>query len=222
MSDMAANDNLDRYSRTFVSAESIDLDLDEQESTAPLADAAHGTAFQANEAPAAGAGADSSSYINKGDAYGQPVYQDPGDEIFQSTNHRRRGYGPPDDDVWMDMSWATMAPERLRSNPIWSPSAGADTASERYSATWHPYANQRHNTTEYPYRLDSRTSGGDEADEFRRRPRNLGIGRQDGRRRGAGIILILAVVGLLAAAVIFGQMRNKSAAETYIETHMYP
>lgn len=191
---MATTNDWDKYVRVLIREENNNQDL--QASPDPHAEVTGDATIQPNQTRDPGTGLDSSAY------------QEPGDGYVRPPRHRRNGYRPPADDVWMDMSWATMTPERMRSNPVWSPAVTGGTAQERYG------------TTEYPFRFDSLSQREGEADEFSGQLGHPAIRRQEGRQRGAGIILILAVLGLIAAAVIFGHMKTKSAAETYIEEYM--
>lgn len=187
MSEMAANDNWERYRRILVSEEN-DEAVRQVSSVPPEEISA--AALQQN--PGSGTG-----------------------------YHRRRGgYYEPSDDVWMDTSWATMSPQRMRGNPVWSPAITADSANERYSTAEYSYTNQRHGPTEYLFSSDPQSRAEDGTDIYDRSPGSFGGRRTDGRGRGAVIILVLALLGLLAAAAIFGHMKTESNAEAYIEEYM--
>lgn len=187
MSEMAANDNWERYRRILVSEENEEA------------------ARQASSVPPEEISA-------------AALQQNPGSG---TGYHRRRGgYYEPADDVWMDTSWATMSPQKMAANPVWSPSVTADSANERYSTAEYSYTNQRHSPTEYLFSSDPQSRAEDGTDIYDRSPGSFGGRRTDGRGRGAVIILVLALLGLLAAAAIFGHMKTESNAEAYIEEYM--
>lgn len=199
MSEMAANDNWERYRRILVSEEN-----DEAAGQVSPVPPEEISAASPQPSKGTGTGYESSTYQGSGTGY-----------------HRRRGgYYEPSDDVWMDTSWATMSPQRMRGNPVWSPAITADSANERYSTAEYSYTNQRHSPTEYLFSSDPQSRAEDGTDIYDRSPGSFGGRRTDGRGRGAVIILALALLGLLAAAAIFGHMKTESNAEAYIEEYM--
>lgn len=158
------------------------------------------------EAQAAGTGRRGSIGAEKAQTAGG------GRHRFRSASQTGQNWEPymPTDDTWMDTSWARMEPGVIQSTSTWPPTITQPSANEPGSDTDRLYPEDS-----YP---DNENWEGNRFGRSDFRRGNL-LGRNGRPVRMAAVCILL---GLLAAAAIFGHMRSgsESEAEVFIEEYM--